>query len=534
MKDKKIAVKCMFVIGLILGLGYIRPLEAHAEVQILKEATLTVEDTVFVEKGEVLETKKYDGEGGSVTYDPETNTLTLNNYHFKTLTSKWGIDRFIHVSKMSTYQPFHVVLVGTNVMIRDENKREEQGVEDDCIDFYMMDAIIEGNGKLISNTLTSADNLTIRDCDIEIHGYYYGIYCQSLTLENANVILTSEHPSHVGGVLSTGTDGLDGGLTIKNSTLRVKANGGNFQSVLLEMSREAGADQINTPEDKIHLSDDITVTDDEGNPLHVCGCKWSGANWFVYSKDGAEKTYLTDDDALISRSVNFLSSAKENENAIIAQVIDSINAIGDVTLDSLADIEKARQAYEALDSLGDRADYAKEKIRNYELLVNAETSYTEIKAAEEKRIAEEAKKAAEEKKAEEEKKQSESIKSDQQGGQETDSNKDSIPDKVIKVNNKKYTLKTPTLKSVKSKKKKTVTLKWSTDKKCTGYQISYSTSKKFKKAKKITIKGYKNKSRTIKQLKSRKNYYIKIREYKTINGKKYYGNWSKVKKIKIK
>ena len=32
MKDKKIAVKCMFVIGLILGLGYIRPLEAYAEV----------------------------------------------------------------------------------------------------------------------------------------------------------------------------------------------------------------------------------------------------------------------------------------------------------------------------------------------------------------------------------------------------------------------------------------------------------------------------------------------------------------------
>ena len=84
--------------------------------------------------------------------------------------------------------------------------------------------------------------------------------------------------------------------------------------------------------------------------------------------------------------------------------------------------------------------------------------------------------------------------------------------------------------------KKTVTLKWTTDKKSTGYQISYSTSKNFKKSKTktVTIKNRKTKTRTIKKLKSRKNYYIRIRGYKTVSGKKYYGYWSQVKKVKVK
>ena len=33
---------------------------------------------------------------------------------------------------------------------------------------------------------------------------------------------------------------------------------------------------------------------------------------------------------------------------------------------------------------------------------------------------------------------------------------------------------------------------------------------------------------------SGKTYYIKVRAYKTVNGKKYYGNWSTVKKVKVK
>ena len=35
-------------------------------------------------------------------------------------------------------------------------------------------------------------------------------------------------------------------------------------------------------------------------------------------------------------------------------------------------------------------------------------------------------------------------------------------------------------------------------------------------------------------LKSKKTYYVKIRSYKKVGKKKYYGAWSKVKKVKIK
>lgn len=61
-----------------------------------------------------------------------------------------------------------------------------------------------------------------------------------------------------------------------------------------------------------------------------------------------------------------------------------------------------------------------------------------------------------------------------------------------------------------------------------GYQIKYSTSKKFKKKLTKTINS-KKRIRTIKKLKNNKKYYFKARAYKIVNGKKKYGKWSIVK-----
>ncbi len=68
----------------------------------------------------------------------------------------------------------------------------------------------------------------------------------------------------------------------------------------------------------------------------------------------------------------------------------------------------------------------------------------------------------------------------------------------------------------------------------TGYQVKYSTSKKFTNAKTKTIKGYKTISYTIKSLKAKKTYYIKVRTYKIVNGKKLYSDWSDVVRRKTK
>lgn len=84
---------------------------------------------------------------------------------------------------------------------------------------------------------------------------------------------------------------------------------------------------------------------------------------------------------------------------------------------------------------------------------------------------------------------------------------------------------------VVNKRKKVVSLVWAKAKYAKKYQIQYSTSKKFSKAKKYktrTITTGKTKYK-IKKLTKKKVYYFRVRG---INTKKV-GRWSKVKKIKI-
>ena len=64
-----------------------------------------------------------------------------------------------------------------------------------------------------------------------------------------------------------------------------------------------------------------------------------------------------------------------------------------------------------------------------------------------------------------------------------------------------------------------------------GYQIQYAPNKKFKKAERKTVKST---SVTIKKLKKKKTYFVRVRAYKLVDGKKVYGKWSVVKKVKIK
>lgn len=102
--------------------------------------------------------------------------------------------------------------------------------------------------------------------------------------------------------------------------------------------------------------------------------------------------------------------------------------------------------------------------------------------------------------------------------------------KTFKINPKGTSLKSVK----KSKKSFKATWKKSSKTWTTGYQVQYSTSKKFKKAKTATVKSYKKTKVTVKKLKKRKTYYVHMRTYKTVKGKKYYSGWSKVKKVKTK
>ena len=80
----------------------------------------------------------------------------------------------------------------------------------------------------------------------------------------------------------------------------------------------------------------------------------------------------------------------------------------------------------------------------------------------------------------------------------------------------------------KNNKKATVTLKKFSGAK--GYEVAYSLKNNMKKAKTITVKKIQF---TIKKLKEKK-YYVRVRAFKKVNGKKYFGKWSKKKQIKVK
>lgn len=99
----------------------------------------------------------------------------------------------------------------------------------------------------------------------------------------------------------------------------------------------------------------------------------------------------------------------------------------------------------------------------------------------------------------------------------------------------KIVVKKTIIKSAKSKRKKNALVQWKKVSGVTGYQIQFARNKKMTRNKKlITIKKAKTTKATIKKLKSRKKYYIRVRAYKVINKKKYYGKWSKIKTVKIK
>lgn len=122
----------------------------------------------------------------------------------------------------------------------------------------------------------------------------------------------------------------------------------------------------------------------------------------------------------------------------------------------------------------------------------------------------------------------------------TKSNKTKLPKNYKKVGkdivNTKQ--KKASFKKVKAQRK-AIAFEWKKVSGIKGYQIQYTTDKKFKKGvKSTTITKQKTTKKTVKKLKGKKKYYVRIRTYKTqkINGKtvKVYSNWSKTKSVKTK
>ena len=98
--------------------------------------------------------------------------------------------------------------------------------------------------------------------------------------------------------------------------------------------------------------------------------------------------------------------------------------------------------------------------------------------------------------------------------------------------------KATSISSLKAGSKK-FTVKWKKQAtQTTGYQVQYSASSKFSKAKTVTVGKNTTVSKNISKLSGKKKYYVRVRTYKTvkINGKsiRIYSGWSKAKTVTTK
>lgn len=91
------------------------------------------------------------------------------------------------------------------------------------------------------------------------------------------------------------------------------------------------------------------------------------------------------------------------------------------------------------------------------------------------------------------------------------------------------------IKSLSAVGNKKLKLTWKRNTTASGYQIQLALNKKFTKGiRNVNVSKNSTTSKTVGKLKKGKWYYVRIRAYKKVGGKKYYGKYSTIKKIRVK
>ena len=98
----------------------------------------------------------------------------------------------------------------------------------------------------------------------------------------------------------------------------------------------------------------------------------------------------------------------------------------------------------------------------------------------------------------------------------------------------KINLKKTKLSTAKSTKKKTFITTWKKTGGNSGWQVQYSTNKKFRSGVRTVNLKSRNTKLTVRKLRSRKNYYVRIRSYKKVGKQTWYSRWSSVKSVRIR
>ncbi len=208
------------------------------------------------------------------------------------------------------------------------------------------------------------------------------------------------------------------------------------------------------------------------------------------------------------------AEAQAKADAAVQDAKDAVTALNAKTAEILEQVSAADQKAEQAIMLANAAKEAADAAR-----IAAEKARLEAEAA--RKAAEEqtaeAKKAAEAAKAEAEtaKKEAKEAKEAQKA----------LAEKIS------FSMKEVSVKGVKSKAKKKVSVSWKKVKGADGYTVQYSAKADMKGAKKANVKKT---SATLKKLKSKKNCYVRVRAYKAIGGETVYTSYSPVSKVKVK
>ena len=96
-----------------------------------------------------------------------------------------------------------------------------------------------------------------------------------------------------------------------------------------------------------------------------------------------------------------------------------------------------------------------------------------------------------------------------------------------------YTSPKTAIKKAEKKGSAGIKVSWEKQSGIKGYQLQYSTSKKFKKATTVTITKASTVSKTVNKLQKGKTYYVRVRTFKVVNKVKVTSKWSKKQSVKL-
>ena len=87
---------------------------------------------------------------------------------------------------------------------------------------------------------------------------------------------------------------------------------------------------------------------------------------------------------------------------------------------------------------------------------------------------------------------------------------------------------------LQSQKKRWLNIQYRANRNADGYQIQYGTSSNMKGAKYAAVKNSAIRSYTRKDVKSGATYYVRVRTFNIVNGKRIYSDWSGIKRMRVK